>query len=835
MALSDNEPSDALASSAEADQSKLSTATLFDPAFKDESSIFSQGGTFNEQWRLMKIQLETLQSKLDSLESPAKSEEKGEAEAALRRRRRIPGMKPEKFSGEGEDYEDDSEDSYDSREDYEEQELDTRHKVIQVNRPRLWRSPRNSARAPARPQLHYVEWSGFKNVCLEERVVYAIDVLIGPAKFYWQRHSEEKAKRRQVVDGTLNSARGSYEPTTDKPLKVGREMPERIRINSEHLLFILSDIVSEIWRLTPTVLLRPYKLLVLHDADIRQWLRELESKWAVHIEPDPLEEGVVPEPKKASSVQNDAETVMDGEIPLPPSREILTGEDKAEDPPERLSDSPKALLDLRCLVGFMDTYISPVVERYRSSTAQKIFFRDLWYLFKPGDEVVCSQDLDSVIQKKSVSFSADTFEVTTQRISKRGAQTMWKVLQVLGGRPILGPPQLERTSSSDRGRPPAQPITPFRLLCYMIGYDGVKFGPIKRVFDISSYEGEKDISDLDIVPARMVQNAEQLKDKFRAQGLKFMAFTAPSHQFYTGPSLMHHPGGISCNLTKRSENIDGNVIVDFKEAVRSDKQWVLTLGIPERITAIGLETIESFPVSYWKDVEQNDLIETKEEGIYDDTSLDRPMMEEFMSKDPFLSAFKNRLNDDQVDGSDFTDNELVLLPDRVCAFNLHRRSFSIIGLQGLRNVEVQTEGWSDLKLPRGHKKMVQAQVEIHFREKKLREEHIDRSYDYDLVRGKGQGLIILLHGAPGVGKTSTAECVAESLKRPLYPITCGDLGVSAKEVEETLAETFAKAEAWDCVLLLDEADVFLAQRTRTDLKRNAIVSGTPRSLVFCTC
>lgn len=36
---------------------------------------------------------------------------------------------------------------------------------------------------------------------------------------------------------------------------------------------------------------------------------------------------------------------------------------------------------------------------------------------------------------------------------------------------------------------------------------------------------------------------------------------------------------------------------------------------------------------------------------------------------------------------------------------------------------------------------------------------------------------------------------------------------------------FELAQAWDCVLLLDEADVFLAQRTSSDLERNALVSG----------
>lgn len=121
--------------------------------------------------------------------------------------------------------------------------------------------------------------------------------------------------------------------------------------------------------------------------------------------------------------------------------------------------------------------------------------------------------------------------------------------------------------------------------------------------------------------------------------------------------------------------------------------------------------------------------------------------------------------------------------------------------------------------------MVQAQVQNHFADKSFRAGHQNQRSDIDLVRGKGEGLIILLHGTPGVGKTSTAECVAASLGKPLYPITCGDLGSSAAELENGLDRVFSQAEAWDCVLLLDEADVFLAQRTRTDLDRNAIVSG----------
>ena len=79
----------------------------------------------------------------------------------------------------------------------------------------------------------------------------------------------------------------------------------------------------------------------------------------------------------------------------------------------------------------------------------------------------------------------------------------------------------------------------------------------------------------------------------------------------------------------------------------------------------------------------------------------------------------------------------------------------------------------------------------------------------DFIFGKGRGLLILLHGEPGVGKTATAEAVAQSTRRPLFPISCSDL-TAGWEVEERLEDIFRLAHLWDCVLLLDEADVFLA-------------------------
>lgn len=51
---------------------------------------------------------------------------------------------------------------------------------------------------------------------------------------------------------------------------------------------------------------------------------------------------------------------------------------------------------------------------------------------------------------------------------------------------------------------------------------------------------------------------------------------------------------------------------------------------------------------------------------------------------------------------------------------------------------------------------------------------------------------------------TNTECVAELCGRPLYPITCGDLGITAVEVESRLKRIFVQALRWKCVLLLDE-------------------------------
>ena len=101
----------------------------------------------------------------------------------------------------------------------------------------------------------------------------------------------------------------------------------------------------------------------------------------------------------------------------------------------------------------------------------------------------------------------------------------------------------------------------------------------------------------------------------------------------------------------------------------------------------------------------------------------------------------------------------------------------------------------------------------------------------DVVAGKSGGSIILTSGPPGVGKTLTAEVYSEVVERPLFSVQCSQLGIDAGSLEDSLRHIFARANRWNALLLLDEADVYIAKRG-SDLNQNAIVGVLLRTLEY---
>ncbi|MFA5952182.1 MAG: AAA family ATPase [Hyphomicrobium sp.] len=101
----------------------------------------------------------------------------------------------------------------------------------------------------------------------------------------------------------------------------------------------------------------------------------------------------------------------------------------------------------------------------------------------------------------------------------------------------------------------------------------------------------------------------------------------------------------------------------------------------------------------------------------------------------------------------------------------------------------------------------------------------------DIIAGKSGGTTVLCAGPPGVGKTLTAEVYSEIIKRPLYRVHSGQLGLNVAAMETALKETLRRAQRWGAVMLIDEADVYIKRRD-DDMMMNAVVGVFLRVLEY---
>lgn len=181
------------------------------------------------------------------------------------------------------------------------------------------------------------------------------------------------------------------------------------------------------------------------------------------------------------------------------------------------------------------------------------------------------------------------------------------------------------------------------------------------------------------------------------------------------------------------------------------------------------------------------------------------------------------------------DEDVLICSHEIPAFSLQHRQWGLFKVSGLEEIEFDHGAFDALVLPQNYKELLLALINT----------HRDSLSEFDdVVRGKGKGLIFLLHGEPGVGKTLTAgkhfdiyakagfitsksiESISELTGRPLYTIGAGDLYLDGASVivERELSRTLKLAAKWNALVLLDEADVFMAERGGSHYS-NELVSG----------
>lgn len=94
-----------------------------------------------------------------------------------------------------------------------------------------------------------------------------------------------------------------------------------------------------------------------------------------------------------------------------------------------------------------------------------------------------------------------------------------------------------------------------------------------------------------------------------------------------------------------------------------------------------------------------------------------------------------------------SNEELLICVAQCYGFALTTKRWILFHIANLQPVDYNKDAFQYLMLAQGLKKMLSSLVNI---------QHEKTPQFDDLVAGKGKGLIVLLHGPPGVGKTFTA-------------------------------------------------------------------------------
>ncbi|KAG5794871.1 hypothetical protein H9Q69_006102 [Fusarium xylarioides] len=454
-------------------------------------------------------------------------------------------------------------------------------------------------------------------------------------------------------------------------------------------------------------------------------------------------------------------------------------------PDQREFDAKDLLEDLELLVTFLDTDLRPTFnlrQQIRDGTAVEIEYADLRHLFERGDLVV----------------------------TRANPAYARMVVNVAGGRE----PLVHRAKRGEEEQ--STSVNGFAIDCISLGSNGTSFVPNLERLLIRKFHGRQPISSLLLYPLKFDPNADTLRNRFLQSGRNFSQIAS---------NAFCHKRAVGKTVDEPSINLDAEVVVDMTLAMNTRSEWRPDSSITTDDFTKN-DRREVLERSWCKHFSEYNYLCCGSDAIFNDLELDDFDAQEFHRKKGYILQ--------PIALEDLTDEHLVIMRPYVHAFVLRSRQWVTIRSDDLQEV-IFRNSFDDLVLPDNHKTTVQALVTTHEKGRSplsSSPEKLSIGSVLDLVQGKGSGLVILLHGPPGVGKTSTAECVADDTKRPLFPITCGDIGETAADVEHNLQSHFQLAHKWGCVLLLDEADIFLAKRTRSDLRHNAVTSVFLRSLEY---
>ncbi|KAK0255030.1 hypothetical protein LTR91_011465 [Friedmanniomyces endolithicus] len=332
------------------------------------------------------------------------------------------------------------------------------------------------------------------------------------------------------------------------------------------------------------------------------------------------------------------------------------------------------------------------------------------------------------------------------------------------------------------------------LTCQYVDYDGTRWGTNKLNVCIPAYEGTRPITSLQTQPLDFHGDKTALIERLIERGGKVETLAGSHYRAYNGVGW--RMGNMN---VKEKYTVKGRVVIDTYGWNRFNPNmsvYVTALHVKDVPAAAGTGGGALAVGEYGGEDEYDDGFDSDDGGM------------------PVDGFFADEEDEDNKRVT-LSDEQKMICTPLVRGYALKEKLWLNFFVNAVQDIDFSSRAFDSLVLPRNQKELILGFTAT---------QQSYRSQFDDVIEGKGRGIILLLCGPPGVGKTLTAESVAEEMKVPLYMMSAGDLGLDPRHVEAKLQGILDMCTRWNAILLLDEADVFLEERSLHELERNKLVS-----------
>ena len=284
----------------------------------------------------------------------------------------------------------------------------------------------------------------------------------------------------------------------------------------------------------------------------------------------------------------------------------------------------------------------------------------------------------------------------------------------------------------------------YALGCQIVDWDGEYFGLGSSQFYVWEYEGTTKITNLSAYPLEYHPDLFEVKEALIQRGKAFEELSGYHYKNYQGVAIGEGPWGrpIKYNVCSRPDTLIHSVpfqlnILQVCSRIIIDTYAWNRFNPNKQVHLTNLA----------RPLEQARSIQSEGHGEGEGGDEDCDDYDDY-DDDKAYDPDEVIVTGEKTSQASLTSDQLLLCSASLKGYSLKNKKWLTFYIGSVLDIEYNENAFESLVLPEDHKELILALAESQV-------QHRD-SFD-DVIQGKGKGMIMLLSGPPGVGKTLTAE------------------------------------------------------------------------------